>query len=94
MSIKPKRSLQEKPFLSDVWRHFLETGQYFGLKEIFPDMTNREKFDIFQLGCSLHPDGNNYKKLRKIWLSHKDEILRDFKKQGKKWKPWAASLFD
>jgi len=78
--------------LSPAWKYFLETGQYFKLREKFPDMSNLDHFNIFQLG---HPTrgGNYWEKLRKIWLLHRDEILRIWKADRRRGKPWAEKVF-
>lgn len=84
-----------KQTLSDSWRFFLETGDYHTAisKEKFSDVSNCDRFYIFQLG-NPSPGGGYWEKLRKIWMQHKDEILSDWKKQKKKGLPWAERLFD
>lgn len=96
MATKRKISKTE---LSDAWLNFLQTGQYCGLRELFPDTSNRDHFHIFQHGNARHPVGNQppgsyFLKLKAIWMQHRDEILTDWRRQKKENKPWVERFFD
>jgi len=84
-----------KKTLSDSWKYFLETGDYCSAidKDKFPDVSNQDRFYIFQLG-NPSPGGGYWEKLRKIWMQHKEEILRIWKSEKRQGKPWAGRIFD
>jgi len=82
-----RRTRKHKPqAISEPWKYFLETGLYCGLREIFPDISHQDRVEIFRLA---NPSRSVRRKLKKIWLRHRDEILSDWKRQKKRGKPWA-----
>ena len=76
--------------LSLPWVHFLESGDYL-VKDRFPDMDVKESVLIFQLG-NPRPGGSYVERLKTIWETHKDEILRDWKKKGHEGSCWVERV--
>jgi len=95
MAMKRRVRTMKKSALSDSWRYFLETGGCLSAidKNKFPDISNYDKFHIFQLG-NPRPGSGYWEKLRKIWMQHREEILSDWKSQKKKGLRWAETLFN
>lgn len=88
--LKKRMRGMTKNSLSDAWRHFLMTGDYY--LERFPGVpTPREKFEIFQLG---NPSGGYLEKLKKTWMQYKAEVMADWKREGKRGRPWAERIFN
>ena len=89
MSVKPWKSKQTKTQLSAPWLYFLTTGQYAGLRDVFRDITSKERVDIFRAANPSSP--RMREALREIWTQHGDEILATCK--GKK-RPWVETYLN
>lgn len=85
-----KRQLKSQA-LSDAWRYFLETGDYC-LEDKTLDVSPRDKFYIFQCG-NPRLGGASWRKLHAVWMSHKAEVLREWKVKKKIGRPWAETVF-
>ena len=75
--------------ISEPMRYYLETGNYC-LRDIFPE-DPRGRAEVFRLA---YPSEAMRKRLRAVWLTHRPEILRQWKTQKKRGLPWGAKEFD
>ena len=88
-ALKRRTRSMMKATISESMRYFLETGNYC-LRDIFPN-DPRGRGEVFRLA---YPSIRMRDELRKIWLLHRDEILRIWKSEKKRGRPWAAKCFD
>jgi hypothetical protein len=81
MSTNRKRRTRsmKQTAISPAWRRFWETGEYGHQTE--------DDADIFLL--QNRPDD-----LKAAWDAVKDEIMADWKRSGKRGRPWVAKQFD
>jgi len=84
---RTKRTRKFKPStISGAMLHFLQTGNY-RLRELFPD-DHRGRVEVFRLA---YPSEAMRERLRAVWETHREEVLRTWKGPGR---PWAESFFN
>jgi hypothetical protein len=74
-----------KKELSFSVKYYLENGCY-PPRELFPSRPG-----LVELFMMRHP--NHAGDLEKVWFLHRDEILKDWKAEKQKGKPWAEKHF-
>lgn len=85
------------PRLSKSLRMYLETGDMHAVLEKYGPRSPEPDPDCFAtfqvMGLSIRrPDQRE--KLKALWLLHREEILRDWKREKKKGRPWLQKVFE